>query len=66
MQNNINGFARIEEKKLSDGETLDQFGDMLTPAELVEMLDRKCLQEQIAGIFQILEARFRADSEARR
>jgi hypothetical protein len=46
------------EETLSDGETLDRFGDMLTPVQIVAMLDRKLSPKQVAGVCTILSTRF--------
>jgi hypothetical protein len=46
---------------LTDGELFDQFLDMMTPDEIVRMLDRGCFQEALAGVYAILKAR--ADTE---
>jgi hypothetical protein len=43
---------------LSDGEFIDRFGDFLSPSEIVAILDRKCGQETLGGIYKILHARF--------
>jgi hypothetical protein len=42
---------------LPDGEFFDQFGDMMTPDEIVRMLDRRCFPEAVAGVYLILKAR---------
>lgn len=51
---------------LSDDGVFDRFGDMLSPAEIVRMLDRGCWQETLVGIYQILDRRFRDDPKAER
>jgi hypothetical protein len=45
------------EETLSDGEMLDRFGDMLTPEQIVAMLDRKLWPKQVAGVRTILSTR---------
>ena len=42
---------------LSDGEMLDLYRDMLLPREIVGMLDRKCWQETVIGIYLLLHGR---------
>jgi hypothetical protein len=38
--------------------------DMMTPAEIVGLLDKSTWQETILGIYQILDKRFRNDPKA--
>jgi hypothetical protein len=52
--------------QMTDGEFLDRFGDMLSPSEIVAMLDRVCWSETLVGIYQILERRFRDDPAVER
>jgi hypothetical protein len=47
------------DKHLSDGERLDRFGDMLSPSQIVAILDRKCWPRTLLAAYQILHERYR-------
>jgi hypothetical protein len=47
------------DKHLSDGERLDRFGNMLSPSQIVAILDRKCWPRTLLAAYRILHERYR-------
>jgi hypothetical protein len=46
------------------GEAIDRLGDMLSPREWVDIIDRNAWGETVVGIYQLLERRYRDDPRA--